>query len=460
MAKKSKNFIVKLAGFCILMAIILIGAGELAIRSDAEHEKALVQDTLQNSGALIAQDIQRNIASGIFVTDTLDTLLKTSAYKVDDFNTWGRQITAIHAGASVVQLAPDGVVTHIYPLEGNEGALGHDLLTDSRRDAGALKTIDSRELTFVGPVKLIQNGKYAVIARKPVFRGIEGGESFWGFTIALILVEDILPDQITLLEAQGNGIRLEGDDPDAQTNLPFYESQGWKDTDFITVPIEVPNGRWTLKLRHPPIVNEYYAVFRLIIILGAVLASLSVFVQQSQMRSRQVEIETLNGKLTQMTYEDELTGAGNRRAGMRVLENQLNQADRYGRSLSIAMVDLDRFKQVNDRYGHPAGDRLLRHLAASLKSAVRGSDMVFRLGGDEFMMVFPQTDMDQCRKAIDNVLQYMKIHSCRLKAAVLPVSLSIGLAESRPDESVDALLHRADIKLYEAKEAGRGCVKY
>lgn len=203
-----------------------------------------------------------------------------------------------------------------------------------------------------------------------------------------------------------------------------------------------------------------YNVFFGFVILAAIGAGIAVFLLQYQSHTRQTQIETLKEQLKTMAVADTLTGAGNRRACIQALENLLRQADRYGGSLSIAMIDIDRFKLVNDRYGQPAGDRLLCHLAASLKQAVRGSDMVFRLGGDEFMMVFPQTDMENCLKAVDNILQYMKRHSCRLKDAVVPVNLSMGLAESRPGESVEALLHRADVKLYEAKEAGRNCLKY
>jgi len=457
---KSENYVVKLALLCIVLALIMIFAGEIAIRRDAEHEQSLVLDTLQSSGALIAQNIQRNIVCGIFVTDTLDTLLKSNDYRVDEFESWAKPIVITGSGVSTVELAPDGIVSHIYPFEGNEGAIGHDLLKDNRRDNGAVKAIQSRELTFIGPVKLIQNGKYAVIARKPVFREIDGKEKFWGFTIAVIIVEDILPEKVGLLEQQGLSIRLEGDDPDVEKNPVLFESRGWNESHAVKIMIEVPNGKWVLKLNSPPIFNRYYAVFRIIILLFSFFVSAFIFVQQYRMRSRQLEILSLNEKLSKLTFEDDLSGVGNRRAGMQALEAQLLQSTRYEQPLSVIMIDLDYFKQVNDRYGHPAGDRLLRHLASCLKDCVRKTDLVFRLGGDEFLMIFPQTCLEKCLKAVENVIQYIKVHPCRLKEAILPISLSMGLAESRPDESVEALLHRVDIKLYEAKEAGRNCIRY
>ena len=460
MVKEFDRYVVKLALFCIIMAALLISAGELFIRSDAEHERTFVRNALQSSGTLIAQNIQRNITSGIFTTDTLHTLLKNSDYRVDNFNSWGRAITASTTGASVVQLAPDGIVTYIYPLEGNEGAMGHSLLSDSRRDEGAKKAIESRALTFVGPIKLIQNGKYAVTARKPILRNIEGQEKFWGFAIALILVEDILPEKINIMESQGIGVHLEGDNPDVEENPIFFKSENWEEPYAVKIPIEVPNGKWILKLSHPPIANEYYNVFRIITVLVSVIFFLYIFVQQYNMRTRQQEIVALNNKLTELTFEDELTGVGNRRSGMQFLDNQLYQAERYSGSFSIAMLDFDYFKQVNDLHGHPVGDELLRHLAVCLKKGVRQSDMVFRLGGDEFMMIFPQTDLKKSLKAIQNMLHYMKEHPCHLEETVLPICLSIGLVENHNSETAEDLLQRADVKLYEAKDAGRNCVRY
>lgn len=460
MGKNLRYFIISLAGFCIVLSVIIIGAGEIAIRRDAEHEMTLIHDSLQNSGALIAQDIQRNLASGIFVTDTLHTLLKSYNYQVADFDSWGHQIVINGSSASAVELAPGGVVSYIYPLEGNEGAMGHDLLKDVQRDHGAVKAIQNRALTFIGPVKLIQNGQYAVIARKPVFQRRQDEQIFWGFTIAIILVEDLLPEKIQLLERQGLYIKLEGDDPDADVDPVFFVSEGWNDAHAVKIKIEVPNGKWTLKLNHPPVTNRYYAIFRFILILFSLAVSAYIFVQQYRMRSGQLKIINLNEKLVELTFTDELTGAGNRRAGMQALDHQLQQSTRYGQPLSLIMIDLDYFKKVNDRYGHPAGDRLLQHLASCLKKSVRKSDLVFRLGGDEFLMIFPQTDLEKCLKAVENMTQYIKRHPCRFKEVVIPMRLSIGLAESRPEESVDGLLHRADIKLYAAKDAGRNCIKY
>lgn len=460
MGKNAKIYLAWTLVFCLFFTLIFVGLGELLILLDSEHEETIQHDILLNSGALISQDIMKDITHGLFVTETLEALLKSSNYQTDNFNDWGRQIVQNDSAASAVELAPDGIVSHIFPLKGNEGAMGHNLLKDKKRDDGALKTVQSREITFVGPLKLIQNGKYAIIARKPVFKLINGKEKFWGFTIAILLVEDILPPEIHNIEKQGYLMKLEGDDPDSTQKPILYISKNWKNKGGISIPVDVPNGKWILTLEYGPIHNKYYGPFRKIIFLIAVAISIYIFVQQFLLQKKQKEILLLNEKLTELSLKDELTGAGNRRAGMQFFDYQIKQSKRYNQKLSIAMIDIDYFKQVNDEHGHAAGDSVLKYLSNILKSSLRESDFIFRLGGDEFLIIFPHTELKDCVQAIKNMVQYTKANPCKLNGTDLSLSLSIGLAEFTPEESMESLLHRVDIKLYEAKDAGRNTIKY
>ncbi|SMF03405.1 diguanylate cyclase [Desulfovibrio gilichinskyi] len=460
MQKNAKLYLLGTLAFCLFLTIILTGLGELVIRLDTEHEESIQHDILLNSGAMISQNILKDITHGIFVTETLEALLKSSNYQTDNFNDWGRQIVVNDSAASAVQLAPNGIVSYIFPLKGNEGAMGHNLLKDKRRDDGALKAVQTREITFVGPIKLIQNGKYAVIARKPVFRVINGEEKFWGFTIALMLVEDILPPEIHNIEKQGYLIKLEGDDPDSTKKPLLYISDNWKNKNGISMPVDVPNGQWTLKLEHAPVHNKYYDPFRKTVFFVALTISIYIFIQQFLLQKKQKEILLLNEKLTELSMKDELTDSGNRRAGMQLLDYQIKQSKRYKQKLSIAMIDIDYFKRVNDEHGHAAGDSVLRHLSSSLKTSLRKSNSIFRLGGDEFLIIFPQTNLNDCALVIQNMNQYIKNHTCKLDAANINLSLSIGIAEYITEESMESLLRRVDMKLYEAKDAGRNTVKY
>lgn len=457
---KNTKFTLKLLIFSMLLLTMLISVSETILLRDFEHEESLIHDTLLKSGTLVAQEIQRNISSGIFATETLNTLLLTNNFNVSNFDSWAHRILEISSAASIVQLAPKGIVSYIYPIKGNEGALGHNLLLDKNRDNGALKAIQSRKLTFIGPVNLIQNNKYAVIARKPIFKNDKGTEYFWGFAIAILYVEDILPESIYLLENEGILTQLLGNNPDTKESSILFESDDWRNSNYISMKIDVPNGEWIYKMNHPPISTKHHFVFRIIFIIISIFIVLYIFIQQYLMRSKQTEIIYLNKKLTNLSLEDELTGVGNRRALMKQLEKQIQLATRYKQSLSAAMFDLDFFKNINDEYGHPAGDSFLKHVTFCFNKSLRKSDYIFRFGGDEFFLLFPQINLKQGLSAIKNILAFTNKNPFKFKNKEIPVRFSIGLTEYKLNESIEDLIKRTDKKLYEAKESGRNTVKY
>jgi diguanylate cyclase (GGDEF)-like protein len=160
----------------------------------------------------------------------------------------------------------------------------------------------------------------------------------------------------------------------------------------------------------------------------------------------------------QLARTDALTGLSNSRAFAEQIERDLALADRAGRPLALAYVDLDDFKQVNDTHGHGEGDRLLCAIARTLTSAMRRSDTVARLGGDEFALILPSTDLDGAEVLIAKL-------AGMLREAVVPdlgaVTCSIGVVVFRelPD-SAGAAIAAADRLMYEAKTQGKNAVAY
>jgi diguanylate cyclase (GGDEF)-like protein len=152
----------------------------------------------------------------------------------------------------------------------------------------------------------------------------------------------------------------------------------------------------------------------------------------------------LIGRLRTQASVDPLTGVANRRAWEAEATRDLARAARTGEPLTVAILDLDGFKEVNDRDGHGAGDRLLRQVATAWRTRLRTSDLLGRYGGDEFVLCLPGTD---ARTAVE-VLQ-------RLDGG-LPVGWSVGTATAHRGDSLTELLQRADVRLYEGKRARRG----
>lgn len=158
-------------------------------------------------------------------------------------------------------------------------------------------------------------------------------------------------------------------------------------------------------------------------------------------------------KLTEQSAHDSLTGVLNRKSGKVLLSAQFALAVRNNRPLSVLFVDLDFFKSVNDNFGHPAGDGILRQMAGVLQSTLRRQDIVIRWGGEEFVVILPETDCAGARTVLHNLNQ----KGFGLRPDGTPQTASIGLSERMQDEASDwsALIELADARMYEAKRAGR-----
>lgn len=170
-----------------------------------------------------------------------------------------------------------------------------------------------------------------------------------------------------------------------------------------------------------------------------------------------IELQDLNTRLHKLASHDPLTGLANRRMMNEQLKQLLAQADRQGTSLTVSMVDLDHFKQVNDSYGHDAGDAVLKVLAETLKGALRDCDVVARYGGEEFILLLPNTTSDEAYSVLNRVRERIKSTPVLTSRGAIQVTASLGASTtSGPDCSTsDLLISCADEALYAAKAAGR-----
>lgn len=175
--------------------------------------------------------------------------------------------------------------------------------------------------------------------------------------------------------------------------------------------------------------------------------------------ARTRSLSDANQLLEQLALTDVLTGLPNRRQAMAALTQAWAQAQRDTSTLSCMMIDADGFKQANDRYGHDAGDAVLRHLSARLRASVRANDLVCRLGGDEFLIICSNTPLEGVLQLAEKVRQQVAELKVELSGGVWLGSISIGVAaKSDGIQDGDALLKLADAGLYSAKRQGRNRV--
>ncbi|GEM_PF-1436238 len=179
-----------------------------------------------------------------------------------------------------------------------------------------------------------------------------------------------------------------------------------------------------------------------------------------QAMGEQIGLAIANARLYQTTQQqamtDSLTGAYNRRYFDEFLPKEIERCNRYRHGVSLIMLDMDRFKEYNDAYGHPAGDEVLRQVVRLILKNVRGVDVVARYGGEEFAIVLPETDLAGACIAAEKIRAVVDTH--RFPKGRLTVSLGVAHCSLDSESSPDVLLARADQALYKAKNNGRNCV--
>ncbi|KAB2962460.1 MAG: diguanylate cyclase [Thermoanaerobaculia bacterium] len=189
-----------------------------------------------------------------------------------------------------------------------------------------------------------------------------------------------------------------------------------------------------------------------------VQAELALREAHAELAQRLVEIEQLHGRLREQAIRDELTGLFNRRYFDETLVRELAHAEREGTTLALAMIDLDHFKQVNDRQGHAVGDRLLAELGRLLLTQTRSEDVACRYGGEEFAVVLLGADLEAgVQRAESWRSRFEAVRELPDRDAG-PATLSAGVAGARRGERAEQLLARADAALYRAKAEGRNRV--
>jgi diguanylate cyclase (GGDEF)-like protein len=173
---------------------------------------------------------------------------------------------------------------------------------------------------------------------------------------------------------------------------------------------------------------------------------------------RSSELKAAYKRIEELAELDELTGSSNRRCIMRMLDEEIARADRSGSSCSVALIDLDWFKRINDAYGHPTGDEVLRTFSITMFANIRSVDRFGRYGGEEFLLVLPDMDTNGAVRALDRLRAIIADLDWSAFSPGMKVTMSAGVATLKPNETSDTFLARADSALYAAKAQGRNCI--
>ena len=232
---------------------------------------------------------------------------------------------------------------------------------------------------------------------------------------------------------------------------------------YIASRRPIPGTDWsvvTLKKEAAQIVNRFLGIaitFLLsIVIVTYFVAAQRQYGAESRLAERHREAEGRARTMARRADTDALTGILNRAGFNEAFSREFSRARRYHQPLSLVLLDLDHFKNVNDGHGHPAGDKVLEGTARLLESRVRESDLVARWGGEEFAILAPMTEAEGAVLLAEKMRGLMEVTQF---GPVGAVTGSFGVAEMRPDDTVEAMLHRVDEALYSAKDSGRNQVR-
>ncbi len=340
-----------------------------------------------------------------------------------------------------IGLAPDNIISHVYPLAGNEAVLGMDYAKDPAQWPAIAQAIEHGDMLVSGPLQLLQGGS-GLIARSPIFVD-EGKDSrYWGLVSTVI-------DMDSLLAAAGlndnpSGIALRGTGGQGALGAQFFGPQGvFQNPDALKQPVTFRHGLWEIG-----VVPDYdlhgKSSMRVRGLLYTLLLAIIVLLLQL--------IRVFCRARHQATV-DALTGLPNRRILLERARQLVAQSRRNSRGFALCYVDLNGFKPVNDRYGHQAGDQVLKEVAVRLRRALRVVDTVARTGGDEFVLLLPGIESVP---HVDAVLQKLAVVlrvPVLYKGHNIVVGASMGWALFASEaDNLDALMALADSRMYEMKE--------
>lgn len=395
------------------------------------------------------QRIENDIENGIEITDTLKQLLINGNGQIINFSKVAENLMSYSIQS--VQLAPNGVVTEIYPEEGDEAGK-IDLLKDSKRGEISNYAKDHNITITQGPIELKQGGS-GLVVRNPIYLKDENGqEYFWGFTIVILRVPEIFEDSTNALSKFKYNYRLSREASVLDKKYVEVDANCDKMIRPVTYNLTVGKEKWKLEIM--PRAGWSNSTTLYLIFFGGlslVLLLTGLTIVLFLLDERRVELKEL-------AHKDGLTNLYNRYGFDEMAEKMISKNPKE--HCVAVLLDVDDFKLINDMYGHAYGDKALISLAENMRKFFPSSTLLGRNGGDEFCILLPNCTMEEVKESLIEFTKTPKTFS--YKGQTYSFCISLGYAEY-PNNAIERsqLMRCADTALYEVKLHGKnGCKAY
>ncbi len=411
------------------------------------RERNRVVEQVQTVRAALEREISLNLSA----LNAFEALILTKPDIQDD--EFQKISSVLSRGLPLIreiQLSPNGIVKYVYPESAAGSVRGLNLLTLPDQRTVVLQTIQQGQVWLAGPTTLVQGGT-GLIARDPIYLGTGKVRRFWGFVTVLLDYPKFVR-HIPILE----------DDPYVEFAIRGKDGMGAKGEVFfgsaeifthapVIADVFLPTGLWQVAGRpvggwHKTPLNN--TISRTLIFISILVMSALAYI----IRMRGLEMERI-------ATTDVLTGTLRRHAFIERTEGEIHRIQRYKRPLSLISFDLDHFKSVNDRWGHASGDTVLKAVTRRVMERLRPSDVLGRIGGEEFAILCPETGLEQALVLAERIREEVVNLPMVFGPDRVFLTVSLGVVEFGPaKDTLQTMMSAADKALYKSKNEGRNRV--
>ena len=417
------------------------------------------QQTINGSKSLIGLQWMQKVTADQIAEHTAKMEAKYPSYRLftipkHEPKTYGYQLDG----------EPAFIATDIYPnTEANDRVIG--FYSARERFKLIVENIkQTRQANISDKVRLIQDGltldtpKTGMLVYHPVFEG--ESDNLLGVVIGVVRTtyyfENLLASAVGDMDVY---IRVTDTGFEAEDSPVLFETEGYEGATghHITKTIELTNRNWKIDYKIDSCISFYgYLVLTGIALVGTTISLLLAYIVNMQIREKERLYRMLDKRTEELRFlanHDSLTEIYNRRA----FNKMFDRAVKRNESLSLIGFDVDKFKSINDKFGHPAGDALLVHVIKLISVNLKEGDNLFRLGGDEFCIISSISEPEALDRYLQCILNTVSHSHCEHKGQQLSCTLSIGAAV-HTNEDTEELLQKTDSMLYQSKLNGRNRV--